>query len=416
MQNIFSFSPKPGSAGLFALLVTALAFTAGRVRQELALTLLGVVFLAVLAYCFVAVFLTGLFCRKPAFFLKAEIAAKLVTTGAALEIHVPRGGGKQRFFRLPGTLIRYEVKLETRDARKLRCIFDPVRKHGKEKSIFFPVEKRGAYFGSADEFAVYDGPGFFRLAFPVTYERLLLAAPPAAEEPIPLPVRSGGNEQRTEPHYRKTDDLTDHRPYTPGDDPRRINWKLYGHGPSGELFVREGESEPPPRSRLLILLDTQTDAGLYTAEEGRQAVDLLCSNALSAALEFSSRGIDILIGYTGGKLSGTDSISAVSDSGILPMNLPAALAWPAAIPLDSADELPDAPGDRSVLILSLPHLSAESGALYRYLNRKPQGQGADIFFLYNAKSKKATQLEEEAAACASFFNGKQGVAAHCAGL
>jgi hypothetical protein len=67
----------------------------------------------------------------------------------------------------------------------------------------------------------------------------------------------------------------------------------------------------------------------------------------------------------------------------------------------------------------LPRLSAESGALDRYLNRRPQGQSADIFFLYdakNAKSKKVAQLEEAATACASFFNGKQGVTAHCAGL
>jgi hypothetical protein len=350
--------------------------------------------------------------------------SKLITSGAAGEIRLPADGGKPRFFKLPGTFIRYEIKLQTRDERKLRCIFDPAAKWGKNEGIFFPAAERGAYFGTADEFAVYDGPGFFRFAFPVQRDRLLLAAPPVLEESVSLPVRSGGTEQRTEPHYRKTDDLTDHRPYVPGDDPRRINWKLYGHGPSGELFVREGESEPPPRSRFVILLDTQADGGLFTADEGRRAVDVLCSNALQAALEFTSRGMDVLIGYTGGKLSGGIDGHGDTESGIPQADLPAALAWPAALHWpqggpstpDSSEDLPEAPRDRGVLILALPRISAASSALVRYINRMPPGRNVDIFFLYDTKSKRAAELEEAAAACVSFFQRKQGAAAHRMGL
>jgi hypothetical protein len=408
VQKGFDFFPKPESAGLFMVLVTVLAFCAGQVRQELSLTLLGAVFLAVLTYCFITVLLTGFFNKKHARLFKAEITAKLVTSGGTGEIRVLPNGGKRRFFRLPGTFIRYEMKLKTRDERELRCVFDP---GGKEGGAVFPVRERGAYFGGADEFAVYDGPGFFRFAFPVRCERLLLAAPPAVEEFVPMPVRSGGTEERTEPHYRKTDDLTDHRPYIPGDDPRRINWKLYGHGPLGELFVREGEPEPPPHSRLVLLLDTQTDASLYTAEEGRRAVDLLCSNALAAALEFSFRGIDVLIGHTGGKLSAGNTLNITAK----PPDLPAALAWPAAVPLNSGEDLPDPPDGRGVLILALPRLSAESSALDRYLNRR-HGQGAEIFFLYDTKSKRAEDLENAATACVSFFNRRQHVTAHRAGL
>ena len=157
------------------------------------------------------------------------------------------------------------------------------------------------------------------------------------------------------------------------------------------MFVREGEPEPPPHSRLVILVDTQIDPGLYTPEEGRRAVDLLCSNALSAALEFSMRGIELYIGYTGGKLRAGTAISA--DSGGIaqaakPEDLPAALAWPAAVPIDSSDDLPDPPGGRGVLILSLPRLSAGSSALDRCLNRNP-GRSTDILFLYDGKGKTA---------------------------
>ena len=238
-----------------------------------------------------------------------------------------------------------------------------------------------------------------------------------------MSLRSGGTEQRNEPHYRKSDELTDHRPYVPGDDPRRINWKLYSHAPLGDLFVREGESEPPPRSRLLILLDTEIDRTLYTTvDEGRRAVDMLCESALAAALEFSDKGMDILIGYTGGRISG-----GKDESG--PLNaaeLASALAWPAAVfrpdPEKAAGNkkakqlntvtqpmLPKAPGDRAVLIMALPRSSAESSALDLFIKNREAGQETDIVFLYDTGSRQAAELEESAGICVNLYNRRSGI-------
>jgi hypothetical protein len=257
------------------------------------------------------------------------------------------------------------------------------------------VKERGAYFGDFDIFSISDALGLFRIAFhlPRDASPRLLAAPRAAEELISLPIRSGGTEQRIEPHYRKTEDLTDHRPYVPGDDPRRINWKLYGHGPSGELFVREGESEPPPHARLILLVDTQVDSGLFTAEEGRRGVDNLCENALAAALEFASRGMDILVGYTGGTILGE--------------NMAAALALPAALPLSSMENLPEVPRDRGVLILALPRSSSEPSALDRFLKGRDSKQGLDLFFLYDSNNSRVAEWEEAAKICANLYGRKQ---------
>jgi hypothetical protein len=168
----------------------------------------------------------------------------------------------------------------------------------------------------------------------------------------------------------------------------------------------------------VILVDTQADPGLYSAEESRRAVDLLCSNALAAALEFSFRGIDVLTGHTGGKSAAGNSAGGGAGEiprAAKPAELPAALAWPAALPLDSHEDLPDAPGGTGVLILSLPRLSAGSSALDRYLNRNP-GRGGDIFFLYDTKGARAGDIEKAAAACVFFFNGKQNVTARHGGL
>ncbi|MDR1863013.1 MAG: DUF58 domain-containing protein [Treponema sp.] len=386
------------------MLITCLAFAAGHIRNELALTLLGAVFLTILLYCFAAVFLLSLLHRRRLPSISANVITKTVETGKNGEL---RFTAKGRFFRFPGVLVRYELKLETRDGRMIRCIFDPGPAAAAGYNAF-AVGERGAYYGPRDELAVFDVPGFFRISFPVPQgdDPRLLAVPLPAEESISFPVRSGGAERRSEPRYRRTEDLTDHRPYIPGDDPRRINWKLYGH--AGDLFVREGEPEPPPHSRLVILLDTQADPGLYNPGEGRRAVDLLCRSALAAALEFSGQGIEVSIGHTGGKIRGGN-----------PQELAPALAWPAALPMASPPDLPalpeHSPPSAGILILALPRSYAEPAALDRFLRNLGPGKRADLFFIYGEEHGKAAELKESAEICAALYGRKPGIRAHYAG-
>jgi hypothetical protein len=341
-------------------------------------------------YCFIAVLAAGLPRRKRPGAVMVHIPAGSVAAGKTVEAELRREEGTPPGprFRWPGVLVRYELRLETRDGRTLRPFFDP----DITGWVRFTAEKRGAYYGGFDELVVTDAAGLFRLAFPVPQDRgpRLLVSPVPAEEQIPVKIPSGGKERRSEVHYRKTDDLTEHRPYIPGDDPRRINWKLYGH--LGDLFVREGEPEPPPHSRLLILIDTQADGELYGNEEARRGVDLLCENALAVGLEYSALGMDILTGYTGG--------------GEPKMNLAAGLAYPAALPFLSSGELPQGAEDRSLLILALPRLNAEPAALDRFLKKRPPGQGADIVFLYEGEGR-----DEAAETCAGIYNRKGGVTA-----
>jgi hypothetical protein len=404
-----AFLPRPRSVGSFVILLTVMAFVAGRIRNEPTLILLGTIFLVVLAYCFVAVLFSGILNRRRALSLSMVIASKTVPVGGEGELAISSGAlsGRKRFWNIPAVLIRCELCIETRDGRVIRHFANPA----VENFSSFPVKERGAYSSKRDRFVILDAPGFFSLGFTIFQNEnpRLLALPHPAEEAIPLFLRSGGTEERNEPHYRKSNELINHRPYVPGDDPRRINWKLYSHVASGELFVREGESEPPPCSRLLILIDTEADSSLYSHDEGRRAVDLLCENALAAALGFSSRGMDVLIGYTGGGVIGGGEESAPFDSAQLAVALawPAAISWPA-----SSGELPQAPGETGVLVLALPRkvageTSASQSALSKFLNKRQQE--TDIVFIYNAESRKAEEIEQEAARCISFYSGKAGV-------
>ena len=405
--------PVPRPLGFFVILVTVLAFIAGWLRNELALTLLGTVFLIMLVYCFLGILLLFLFHRRKAKTLSMVIVPETVSTGKEGELFIKAGGGDspkgRRFWRLPAILIRCELFLTTRDGRVIHHYADP----DFENYSRFPVKERGAYYSAPeyDRFVILDAAGFFRFSLPLPRNDnpRLLALPLPAEEAVRLSLHSGGTEQRNEPHYRKSDELTDHRPYIPGDDPRRINWKLYSHAPLGDLFVREGESEPPPHSRLLILIDTEADLSLYTIDEARRAVDLLCENALAAALEFSAQGMDIHIGCTGGKIAGDKTGGAKEESG--PLNaaeLAAALAWPAAVPAGTLNDLPNAPMDRGVIILALPRTSSSS-SMDRFLKKREGRLSTDIVFLYNAESKRAAELEAAARVCVNLYNGKSGI-------
>ena len=53
---------------------------------------------------------------------------------------------------------------------------------------------------------------------------------------------------------RRSEELLEARKYYPGDDVRRLNWKVFAH--LDELFLRIGEEVPPPESRILFVLDT----------------------------------------------------------------------------------------------------------------------------------------------------------------
>jgi uncharacterized protein (DUF58 family) len=180
----------------------------------------------------------------------------------------------------------------------------------------------------------------------------------------------------------RTDDLIDHRPYIPGDDPRRINWKLYSHG--GELFVREGEREPPPRSKMVIIVDTTVDPELFKGEGGRRMVDRCCEYALALALDWKEQGREISIGYNGSK-----TVHAGSPGTGAPVGLAVLLAYPAA---SEGEKLPDLEEAQGAVLFLLPR--NYPGPLDEFLARRRTPRfGTELVFLYeNGAQREAAEL------------------------
>jgi uncharacterized protein (DUF58 family) len=408
----------PQVMGIFVLLIIILAFVAGAVRQELALMLAGAVFLALWIYCLVMTLLLALTHNRRARRAFIRITPREIAVNSLAEAIYSEGKDiafNGRIAQLPGILVRCRLLLATKDGRRIRYEFNPRFERADSAPHFFDVEKRGAYFSAYDEFAVFDILGFFRFVFrlPVENGARLLACPRAADEPPVVSARAGESSLKPEFSIQRTDNLIDHRPYVPGDDPRRINWKLYSHG--GGLLVREGEYEPPPQSNIVILIDAEYDPLLYSGPQARQGIDLLCENALAAALACTESGMDVLIGYSGGVIPGV--IQGGNVSPLPASELAAALAWPAASPLSAAAKLPAAPDNCGVLILALPRSSAATSAMDHFLN-DTSNRPVELLFLYGSDGNTVAYSERLAAAevCAALYNQRAGVRARVFGV
>jgi hypothetical protein len=419
----------------------------GQIRHEIVLTLIGAVFLAGLGYCFLAVGLLALVHGSKVRVCSLRMLTQKTAAGGEASACFMGGG----FFRLPAVIVRYEMNLATKDGRVIRHIFDPDRLCKGITS--FSTPERGAYYsgdsvaarsarvgeggmnaagfcviGIADAVSFADALGFFAVSMPVPEAASagaarLLVVPNPASEAVNVDIASGGDEKRAGTQNLRTDNLIEHRPYMPGDDPRRINWKLFGH--AGDLFVREGEREPPPHSQLLILIDTLVDPLLYTAQKGRAGVDMLCENALALAIEYAESGLDVHFGYTGdpppqsAAAMSPDSSGSVFVGGIAAELLayPAALLLPATIPAVMPPSVEfrqclteaDAAGTAStggILILALARESSAESGLDLFLKKLAPGRNVRLVFLFDDP-----QLEAPAQICARLYSQRPGVKA-----
>jgi hypothetical protein len=408
----------PQVMGVVVLLIIVLAFTVGAARQEMALALAGAALLLPWVYCLTMTLFLALLHRSRARRAFIRVSPRDVTVGELFEAvycesdtAVPTGKAHGAILQLPGILVRCRLDIAAKDGRRIRHDFNP-----SGPPHCFPAHYRGAYFsgaGHSDEFAVFDILGFFRFAYRMTADRIiaenhvrLLVSPHPADEAQTIHARSGDSNLLPEFSFQRTDNLVDHRPYVPGDDPRRINWKLYGH--SSELLVREGEREPPPHSNITIVVDTGYDPRLYKAPEARRGIDVLCEHALACALACAESGMDVAIEY----MNREQGIKN-REQGAGNRWLSAALAWPAAMPLSAADTFPAVPADRGILILALPRTGAEAFALDRLvkdvssrLAGKNTARSIDLIFICGGANRMAA-----AEANAAAYNRRPGVKA-----
>ena len=114
---------------------------------------------------------------------------------------------------------------------------------------------RGRYFYKRQYLNIRDFAGFFAAAYT---QPPCLSVPYIVVQPVLPPQKAVFPGLRSRavndlPSQERTHELYESRPYFPGDDPRKIHWKLYAH--TNTLSIKLGAFEPPPVKRLTIYIE-----------------------------------------------------------------------------------------------------------------------------------------------------------------
>ena len=114
---------------------------------------------------------------------------------------------------------------------------------------------RGRYFYKRQYLNIRDFAGFFAAAYT---QPPCLSVPYIVVQPVLPPQKTVFPKLRSRavndlPSQERTHELYESRPYFPGDDPRKIHWKLYAH--TNTLSIKLGAFEPPPVKRLTIYIE-----------------------------------------------------------------------------------------------------------------------------------------------------------------
>lgn len=297
--EIYRRFPLTLRGGAFSLLATGL-FCAGAIRSELGALLSGA---GLLSAVLLALFGTLAEGRR---YRKAQ-DANPETLG--LFVGVPlrdASGNLTAAFRVdnlalpspraPGIEILLDMRLGSRNGRiAFSAIPLPARGTGAEGSLpFSGGMSRGVYRGSAALMAC-DVFGFCAVRVEAV-RNLEVVASPEPKGAAFFVRGSGGERPRPSERVVRGEDRFDSRPYVPGDDPRRVHWKLYAR--FGDLFVRPGDLSPPPGQAVRVLVDTVRPEYM-SGPEGLSYLDDLAAWALGCAVLMRDRGARVVCSSPG---------------------------------------------------------------------------------------------------------------------
>lgn len=160
---------------------------------------------------------------------------------------------------VPGTAAFYTIEFSlspeptAEAAETAACLSIPLQ--GIQTKYHPENLPRGRYFYKRQYLNIRDFAGFFAAAYT---QPPCLSVPYIVVQPVIPPQKAVFPGLRSRavndlPSQERTHELYESRPYFPGDDPRKIHWKLYAH--TNTLSIKLGAFEPPPVKRLTIYIE-----------------------------------------------------------------------------------------------------------------------------------------------------------------
>jgi hypothetical protein len=182
---------------------------------------------------------------------------------------------------------------------------------GPETRHQIVIPPRGIYRSDRTLIVIKDFSAFFAFSFfmPESMNPEPLRVLPETEEPasVPLPAGRTGISQGKSTFHR-SDELYETRPYMPGDDPRKINWKVSAH--TGTPVLREGELLPPPSTEYRFVFNTEILNRRFNHVIVKRNFDILVSRAAYIARSLAAQN----------KIISVARVNARGDSEIVTIN------------------------------------------------------------------------------------------------
>ena len=196
----------------------------------------------------------------------------------------------------PGLSARLLLPLSWHD-RRIDSVALRLAPGQNDGSLSFSAVHRGAYASTEALLETRDVIGLTRQRLRVPLREKLTVFPSLKTEEEPAWFMEQADESSADARRRRrSEELLEVRKYYPGDDMRRLNWKVFAH--LNELFLRVGEEVPPPESRILFVLDSTLNP-LVPPAAAADYLDELVSSCASQLIALLDRRIEVMLSLPG---------------------------------------------------------------------------------------------------------------------
>ncbi|MBN2531270.1 MAG: DUF58 domain-containing protein [Spirochaetales bacterium] len=257
-RMIFPFTFK----GFFFFCLSFFFFLTGIFRADLAALFWGCSFLLLTLYAFsgnhIFTILIKRFLRNHPQSINFYFSESGIPEGSASSAHIKI---QLPPFFMPGFSVNLSLTFHWQ-TRKPVLLAVRLLPGENSAEIPFTIHHRGKYTCKAVHYFIGDFFGFTKADIGIPLEECIHVFPTLLDREELFFKITGDESADIQKKRQSNDELLEVKKYYPGDDIRKLNWKIFAH--TGELFVRKGEEIPPPDSKFLFILDPTLTPGILS--------------------------------------------------------------------------------------------------------------------------------------------------------
>ncbi len=245
IRKLFPFTKR----GLFFILVCLIILAVGIINSDLAALFWSAGILTVLILAFISIHITYYLLNRKRVCLNLKVPVNSIFPGDEITIRLETE--LPEIF-IPGIIILFNISFNWQNRKPV--IFSQILNPGKNcHSLFSKAIKRGYFETERFKLIVRDYFGFFKSFIFFNIDEKIPVLPNQINADEILNSFRGIDSLEYLKKREITDEFYEIRKYYPGDDPKKLNWKMFAH--SNELFIRKEEETPPPKSNILFIID-----------------------------------------------------------------------------------------------------------------------------------------------------------------